>query len=125
MWNSTKYAAMAIAGAGLAVAAATPASACSDWGYSGVYSYGPYAAVGFSSYPAYSYRSCGGYYNIPGWGECGGYGYCGWAPLPAVVVAVPVVAAAAAAPRERMAADRPLITRAVTTMPGRRRPLRE
>jgi hypothetical protein len=99
MWNSRKCAAVAIAGAGLAVAAATPASACIDWGYSGVYSHGwPYANTGFASYPAYSYRSCGGYYNIQGWGECGGYGQCGWAPLPAVVVAASVMAKAATAP---------------------------
>jgi hypothetical protein len=102
MWNSGKYAAMAIAGAGFAVAAATPASACFDWGYSGIYSHGwPYANTGFASYPAYSYRSCGGAYHIPGWGECGGYGRCGWAPLPAPVMTVPVTAAAA--PGERVA----------------------
>jgi len=120
MWNNRKSAAIAIAGAGLVVAAGTPASACIDWGYSGVYSYGwPYANTGVTSYQAYSYRSCGGYYNIPGWGECGGYGRCGWAPLPAVVLAAPVMDAAAAAPGERIAADRPLVTRAVAKMPGR------
>ncbi len=96
MWNHRKCAAMAIAGAGLAVVAATPASACVDWGYSGVYSYGwPYATAGVSSYPSYHYRNCGGSYNIPGWGECGGYGRCGWAPIPAVVMDVPVSAATA------------------------------
>jgi hypothetical protein len=111
MRNSRKAAAMAIAGAGLAVAAASPASACIDWGYSGVYSYGwPYANTGFASYPAYSYRSCGGYYNIPGWGECGGYGRCGWAPLPPVVLAAPVAGPAATAAGERMAADRTVAT---------------
>jgi hypothetical protein len=88
---------MVIAGTGLAVTAATPASACVDWGYSGIYSHGwPYANTGFASYPAYGDRSCGGTYLIPGWGECGGYGPCGWAPLPAVVVTVPVTEAAAA-----------------------------
>ena len=98
MWNSRKYVARAIAGAGLAVATATPALACIDWGYSGAYSYGwAYANTGFASYPAVSYRGCGGSYNIPGWGECGGYGRCGWAPLPAVVVAVPVTDPTAAA----------------------------
>jgi hypothetical protein len=95
MWNSRKYAAMVVAGTGLVVAAATPASACFDWGYSGVYSSGwAYANSGYASYPAYSYRSCGGNYHIPGWGECGGYGRCGWAPFPPLVVTVPVTEAA-------------------------------
>jgi hypothetical protein len=110
---------MAIAGAGLAVAAATPAHACFDSGYSGVYSHGwPYANTGFASYPAYSYRSCGGTYHIPGWGECGGYGRCGWAPLPPVVLAAPVVETAAAAPAALSALERPLITRAVRRKRG-------
>jgi hypothetical protein len=90
MWNIRKSVAVAIAGAGLAAAAVTPAAACFDWGYSGIYSHGrPYANTGFSSYPAYSPRSCAGVYNIPGWGECGGYGPCGWAPLAPLVVVVP------------------------------------
>ncbi len=123
MWNGGKYAAMAIAGAGL-VAAATPASACIDWGYSGVYSYGwPYANTGLSSYPAYNYRSCGGYYNIQGWGECGGYGRCGWAPFPPLVFTVPVTDPPVTAHRERMA--RPLATRALMKTAGPRRSLRE
>jgi hypothetical protein len=89
MWHSRKYAAMAIAGAGLAIA--EPASACFDWGYTGVQSYGwAYANTGFSNYPTNSYRSCGGNYHIQGWGECGGYGHCGWAPFQALVVTVPV-----------------------------------
>jgi hypothetical protein len=97
MWNSRRYAAIVLAGAGLAIAAATPASACFDWGYSGIYTYGwPYASTGFSQLPAYAYRDCGGTYNIPGWGECGGYGRCGWAPLPPPVITVPVPAAASA-----------------------------
>ena len=91
---------MAIADTGFAVAAPAPASACFAWGYSGAYSYGPYASVGFTSYPAYSYRSCGGNYHIQGWGECGGYGPCGWAPLPPLVVTVPVTDTAA--PSERV-----------------------
>jgi hypothetical protein len=96
MWNSRKYAAMAIAGTGFAIAAATPASACFAWGHSGAYSYGwAYANTGFSDYPAYSYRSCGGNYHIQGWGECGGYGQCGWAPFPPLVVTVPVTDSAA------------------------------
>jgi hypothetical protein len=112
MWNHGKYAAMTIAGAGLAVAAATPASACFDWGYSGVHSYGrPYASAGFSNYPTYSYRSCGGNYNIQGWGECSGYGRCGWAPFPPLVITVPVTDSSATAPGERMAVDRPLAPR--------------
>jgi hypothetical protein len=96
----------------LAVAAATPAWACFDWGYSGAYSHGwPYASTGFASYPAYSYRSCGGTYHVPGWGECGGYGACGWAPFPAPVLAAPVLEApaadaAAAVPGEPMTAKR-------------------
>src|SRR5579864_7318493 len=48
MWNSIKVAALALAGAGFA--AATPALACFDWGYSGGYSHGwPYANTGFTS----------------------------------------------------------------------------
>jgi hypothetical protein len=100
MWNSRKHAAMAIAGAGFAVAAtATPASACFAWGHSGVYSYGwAYANTGVSDSPAYSYRSCGGTYHIQGWGECSGYGPCGWAPFSPLVVTVPD----ATAPVERV-----------------------
>jgi len=106
MWNSTTFVALAMAGAGFAVAA-TPAHPCFDWGYSGVYSYGwPYADTGFASYPAYRYRSCGGHYHIPGWGECGGYGPCGWAPFPAPVVNVPATESAVV-PGERAAAHQP------------------
>jgi hypothetical protein len=124
MWNSRKFAALALAGAGFAVAAATPARACFDWGYSGIYSHGwPYASRGFASYPAYRYRSCGGYYNIAGWGECGGYGRCGWAPLPARVVAVPV--ADAAVPEEPVAAGRPVVTRTAVGTHRRRQAPRE
>jgi hypothetical protein len=101
MWNIRKYAATAIAGASFAVAAGTPASACFAWGHSGIYSYGwAYANTGYSDYPAYSYRSCGGTYLIQGWGECGGYGQCGWAPFPPLVVTVPVTDSAA--PVERV-----------------------
>jgi hypothetical protein len=83
--------AIAIAGIGLAIATATQAQACFDWGYSGVHSYGwAYANTGFSNDPVNSYRSCGGTYHIQGWSECGGYGHCGWAPFPALVVTVPV-----------------------------------
>lgn len=112
MWSGRKYAAMTIAGAGLAVAAATPASACFDYGYSGVFSAGwPYANTGFADYPAHNYRSCGGSYSVQGWGECGGYGYCGWAPLPPLVVAVPVTDMAGGPPGPA-AGGRRLVTRA-------------
>jgi hypothetical protein len=118
MWNSTTYAAMAIAGAGLAVACASPAHACFGWGYSGAYSYGwPYANTGVTNYPAYSYRSCGGVYHIPGWGECGGYGRCGWAPLPPVVLAAPVTEMTAAG--DDLTPDRPLVIRAIRIRRGR------
>jgi hypothetical protein len=128
MGNTTKCAAMAAIGlaAGLAVVAATPAQACFDWGYSGAYSYGwPYANTGFASYPAYSFRSCGGSYNIQGWGECNGYGPCAFAPLPPVVVTVPVTETVAAPPPERKAADRPLLTRAVAKARVVTQPIRE
>src|SRR5262249_55510182 len=79
MWNSRKYAVMAMAVAGLAVTAATPASACFAWGHSGIYSYGwAYANTGFADYPADSDRSCGGDYKNYGWG--GGAGGGVWAP---------------------------------------------
>jgi len=119
MWNSTKFVALAVAGAGFTVADAKPAHACFDWGYSDAYSYGwPYADTGFASYPAYRYRSCGGHYHIPGWGECGGYGPCGWAPFPAPVVNVPVTDWAAA-PGEGVAGDQPPLT--VSRRAGSRR----
>src|SRR5579871_3534675 len=89
MWNSKQYAAMAILGAGLAFAAATPASA---WG-SGAYGYGGCGAYGYA--PVYGYASGCGYgaygyapayagvysYGWPygavglGYGGCGAYGY--------------------------------------------------
>jgi|SRR5215471_2783531 len=102
MWNSRKCTAMAVLGVGLAVAAATPASAqwlgwggaygaggCGGYGYAGgcggfgaygyapayagVYSYGwPYATVGYGAYGAYD--GCGAY---GGYGGCGAYGYAG------------------------------------------------
>jgi hypothetical protein len=113
MWNSRKNVAMAIAAAGFAGTAATPASACFDWGYSGVSSYGwAYANTGVAEYAAYGYRSCGGNYHIQGWGECLGYGRCGWAPFPPLVVTVPVTDSAA--PVER-------VTRATRVRTDRRR----
>lgn len=115
MWNISRYAALAIAGAGLATGVTTPARACFDWGYSGLASYGPvYARTGVSSFPAYHSVSCSGTYNIPGWGECGGYGPCGWAPFPPVVVTVP------AAPGEVVA--QPPVTSAFVVRRARRHP---
>jgi hypothetical protein len=56
MWNTKKYAAMAVVGAGLAFAAA-PASACGAYGYARVFSYGGCGAYGYSMYhrPYYGY----------------------------------------------------------------------
>ena len=67
MWNSRKYTAMAVVGVGLAVAAATPASA-QLLGLGGAYGYT---------------GGCGGYGYAPvsGYaGGCGGYGAYGYAP---------------------------------------------
>lgn len=103
---ATRCAAIAIAGA--AFAAATPAQACVDWGYSGIYSHGwPYANTGFASYPAYAQRSCGGHYEIQGWGECNGYGPCAFAPFPPVAVTVPVVEPTATVPPSAADVARP------------------
>lgn len=56
MWNTKKYAAMAIVGAGLAFAA-TPASACGVFGYVPVVHYGGCGAYGYAMYhrPYYGY----------------------------------------------------------------------
>jgi hypothetical protein len=56
MWNTKKYAAMAVVGAGLAFAA-TPASACGAYGYAPVVSYGGCGAYGYAMYhrPYYGY----------------------------------------------------------------------
>jgi hypothetical protein len=83
MWNSKKYAAMAIVGAGLAVAAASPASACWGGGYYGA-AYGGcggnYGAAYGAGYGA-GYGGCGSYYGAayaPVYGSgCGTYGYAG------------------------------------------------
>lgn len=100
MWNSRKYAAMAIVGAGLAVAAATPASAWwpdyygaaygyGGCGYGAAYGYGGCGAYGYAGAGAFAYGwpyatslgfadyGCGSYYGYAGagWGGCGGYGY--------------------------------------------------
>ena len=89
MWNSRKYAAMAVLGMGLAVAAATPASAwwpgaygsaggC-GYGYAPVYGYGGgcgYGAYGYA--PAYAgVYSYGWPYGTVGYGDWGAYGYAG------------------------------------------------
>ncbi len=64
MWNSRKYTAMAVVGVGLAVAAATPASA-QLLGSGGAYGYtGGCGAYGYA--PVYGYA-----------GGCGGYGAYG------------------------------------------------
>jgi hypothetical protein len=100
MWNGRKYAAMAIAGVGFAVAAAAPAAAqysgaaggSGDHGYAGVYSYGlPHATYGLASHGRPGDHGYGGYpgaygaaYGTArgdgdnGWGT--GYGYPGWVP---------------------------------------------
>jgi len=87
MWNSKRSAAAAVLGVGLAVVAATPASAWQPYAggcgygayagapaYAGVYSYGwPYGTVGDAGC-AYGYAPAYGYA-----GGCG-YGASGYAP---------------------------------------------
>jgi hypothetical protein len=82
MWNSRKFTTMAILGAGLAVAAATPASACGSYGYAGGYGSVGYGGCGSYGYaPVYGYAGgCGSYgygggYGSVGYGGCGSYGY--------------------------------------------------
>jgi hypothetical protein len=94
MCNSRKRAAMAVLGVGLAVAAATPASAgwpyaggCGYAGYAdtpayaGVYSYGwPYGTVGDAGCGAYGYTPAFGHaggcgYRAPGYPPSAAYGY--------------------------------------------------
>src|SRR6266436_2863123 len=54
MWNTKKYAAMAVVGAGLAFAA-TPASACGAYGYAMYHR--PYYGYAYAAYrPRYYYR---------------------------------------------------------------------
>jgi hypothetical protein len=98
MWSSSKYTAIAILGASLAVAVATPSSAQSlggaygyaggcgasgyaPAGYAGVYTYGwPYGVIGDVGCPAYGYAG-GGAYGYAGGGYAGSwyasYGYAG------------------------------------------------
>ena len=83
MWNSRKYTAMAVVGVGLAVAAATPASA-QLLGLGGAYGYTG-GCGGYASAPVYGSAGggCGGYGYAPvsGYaGGCGGYGAYGYAP---------------------------------------------
>jgi hypothetical protein len=66
MLNTTKYTAMAVLGVGLAFAA-TPASACGSYGYTG-YGYGSYGGCG-----AYGYAG----YHRPWYGA---YGYASFVP---------------------------------------------
>ncbi len=82
MWNGRKYAAMAIAGIGFAVAAATPASAqynggaggFGDHGYAGAYSHGwPYSTSGLGGYGGSG--DYGGYRRA--YGAAHGAGYKG------------------------------------------------
>ena len=70
MWNSRKCTAMAVLGVGLAVAAATPASAWWPGAYGSVGGCGAYgSAVGYGGY-----GGCGGYGYAGGYGAYGGYG---------------------------------------------------
>src|SRR5262249_7047359 len=103
MWSGGRYTAMAIAGIGLAVAAAAPALAqqgaggglagsFGDYGYAGGYSYGwPYATYGLAGYGGSGDYGYGGYRGANGaaYGAATGadysgsgtsYGYYGWAP---------------------------------------------
>jgi hypothetical protein len=74
MWNSRKYTAMAIVGVGLAVSAATPASA--QWlGWGGTYGYSG-GCGGYAYAPAYGYAGGCGAYGAYG----GAYGAYGSAP---------------------------------------------
>jgi hypothetical protein len=90
MWNSKKYAVMAVLGVGLTVAAATPASAwwpgaygnaggCGYYGYASAYGHAGgcgYGAYGYA--PAYAgVYSYGWPYGTVGYGGWGAYGYAG------------------------------------------------
>jgi hypothetical protein len=71
MWNGRKYVAMAAAGAALALATCSPASAqYLDYGYGGIYGFGrPLAAYGSGDYSpnvAYGY---GGSYRSTSYGS--------------------------------------------------------
>jgi hypothetical protein len=70
MWNGTKYAAMAIAGATLAAAISSPASAQHlDSRYAGVYSFGwPFAPLGAGDYGPNSAYGYGGSYRSASYG---------------------------------------------------------
>jgi hypothetical protein len=71
MWNSKKYLTIALVGAGLGVAAASPASAQCGMGWGGAYgaAYGGGGCGGWGG----AYGAAGGY---GGWGSgWGGYGY--------------------------------------------------
>ena len=87
MLNTRKCTTIAVLGAGLAVAAATPASADyygHGYGYSPSYGYGykPYYGYGFGH--RYGYKRYYGYrypyyrYGLAGWPAAYGYGRWGW-----------------------------------------------
>jgi hypothetical protein len=91
MWNSKNFAAIAVLGVGLAVAAATPASAWWPGGYGsaggcgyGAYASAPYAGVYSYGWPygTVGYAGCGAYGYAPAYGYAGGCGYgaSGYAP---------------------------------------------
>jgi hypothetical protein len=87
MWNIKKYSAMAIAGAGLAFAAASPASACGAFGMAGwpVFgaAFGGCGAYGFAAPVAYAYVRPVvpvAYGCAPVAFGCGGFGSYGYAP---------------------------------------------
>jgi hypothetical protein len=85
MWNIKKYSAMAIVGAGLAFAAASPASACGAFGMAGwpVFgaAFGGCGAYGFAAPVAYVRPVIPVAYGCaPVAFGCGGYGAYGFAP---------------------------------------------
>lgn len=84
MWNIKKYSAMAIVGAGLAFAAASPASACGAFGMAGwpVFgaAFGGCGAYGYAAPVAYAYVPRIAYGCAPVAYGCGGYGAYGYAP---------------------------------------------
>jgi hypothetical protein len=86
MWNIKKYSAMAIVGAGLAFAAASPASACGAFGMGGWPAFGAAfgggcGAYGFAAPVAFAYVPRIAYGCAPvAFGCGGGYGAYGFAP---------------------------------------------
>jgi hypothetical protein len=79
MWNIRKYSAVAVVGAGIAFAAASPASAC-GFGWGGAYG----STVGFGGCGAYGYAAPVSYGYGGGWGTGWGSGWggaYGYAPI--------------------------------------------